>query len=332
MNKRRNNALDWLRVVACIGIMAMHIQGNISYELPGDLFNRIVISFTDFAFLFMAVSSFGLCCGYYQSFADGSIDWEYFYKRRFSKILPFFITLILLDLCISFSFDSLMQALVESTLFHGFIPVEFSVIGVGWFLGVIFIFYLSFPFFCVLIKNKKRAWLAFSIAFGLNLICQYYFHLERDNFAYSFCYFLIGGLIFLYKDRIERVKWWQFIIIIVPAVIVYYLKTTTTFRVLLTASILALGASLNIRPFRLVKFLSSISMEIYLCHMVIFRILERTHFIEAFGGGILQYLITCIVVFIGACAMSVVVDFGLEKMFQFIRKWNPLKYSENKEQ
>ena len=204
MGKGRKYALDWLRAIACIAIMAMHLRQNISYEIPGYIFNKIVPSFTDFVYLFMAISSFGLCCGYYQRFTDGRIDWENFYKRRFSKILPFFITMILLDLVMGFSFDSLMQGLVEAILFHGFIPVEFNVIGVGWFLGVVFIFYLSFPFFCVLLKNKRTAWLTFIIAFGLNLICHFYYHIDRNNFAYSFCFFFTGGLIFLYREVIKK--------------------------------------------------------------------------------------------------------------------------------
>lgn len=331
MNNEKKNAIDWLRMIACIGIVSMHVRFNISYGNPGDLFVKIVDSFTDYVFLFMAISSFGLCCGYYQKIVDGSINWEYFYKRRFAKILPFFITMILLDLCMSFSLDSLMQALVESTLFHGFIPAEFTVIGVGWFLGVIFIFYLSFPFFCVLIKNKKTGWLAFIIALGLNLICQYHFHLSRSNFAYSFCFFLIGGLIFLYKDRIERLRWWYFIVIIIPAIVLYYLNMNTITRALLTAAILALAVSLNIRPFKPVSFISSISMEIYLCHMVIYRALERVNFTKVLGGGLVQYMITCLVVFIGASVMSVFVDFVLDKLFGFIKKWYPSKLSENKE-
>ncbi len=321
MHKEKRNSIDLLKMIACIGIVVMHIRYNISYEIPGDLFVWIINSFDDFVFLFMAISSFGLCCGYYHAFEDGSINWESFYKRRFAKILPFFITMILLDLCMSFSFDSFMQALVESTLFHGFIPVEFSVIGVGWFLGIIFIFYMSFPFFCILLKNKKTAWLALLIALGLNMICQYHFDISRRNFAFSFCYFLIGGLIYLYKDKIEQSNWWHFIIIIL-SVVLYYFSANTITRVLLTASILAFAVSLNIKPIKPVSFISSISMEIYLCHMVIYRAFEKMNVFEVFGGGIVQYLMTCFVVFLGACIMSVIVKFVLEKLSEVIKKWD----------
>lgn len=319
MEKRKYNAVDGLRAISCMGIVAMHIRSNILYDLPSDLFNRIILSFTDFVFLFMAMSSFGLCCGYYQRFADGSISWENFYKRRFAKILPFFITLIVFDICTSFSFDSLMQGLVESTLFFGFVPVQFSVIGVGWFLGLVFIFYLSFPFFCVLLKNKRTAWLTFIIAFGLNLICHFYYHIDRNNFAYSFCFFFTGGLIFLYRDRIERMKWWYFAILLIPSVVLYYFKTNPFTYILLITLLLGGAVSLDIRPLKPITFLSSISMEIYLCHMAVYRILDKLHVLDVFGGGVVQYIITCILVFIGACVMSVSINYFLEKLFRLIK-------------
>lgn len=323
MKKGKKNALDWLRAAACIGIMTMHIKENISYEIPGRMFNSIIVSFTDLVYLFMAISSFGLCCGYYQRFVEGKIDWEKFYQRRFSKILPFFIAMILLDLCTGFSFDSLMQGLVEAILFHGFIPAEFTVVGVGWFLGVVFIFYLSFPFFCVLLKNKRRAWFAFILAVGLNLISRYHFDLTRDNFTFSFCFFFIGGLIYLYKDEIERMKWWYFVPVLIPAVALYYIKPGTLTTTLLTASILALAVSLDIPSVRPVAFISGISMEIYLCHMAVYRVLEKAHLLELIGAGTIQYFITCAVVFAGACITAVVLDFIIDKLLQFIKKAVP---------
>lgn len=219
-----------------------------------------------------------------------------------------------MDLCVSFSFDSLMQALVESTLFHGFIPLEFTVIGVAWFLGLIFIFYLSFPFFCVLLKDKRRGWLAFAVAFALSAICQYYFGIDRSNFAVSFCYFLIGGLVFLYRDRIEKTNWWYFLIPLVLSITFYYLNTNILTISLLTASILSLAISLSIKSPKAVGFLSGISMEIYLSHMAVFRLLDKTHLIEALGSGLPQYLITCLIVLFGACIMSVLINYLLDKV------------------
>ena len=66
MEKGKKNAIDWLKVIACIGILIMHVKENTSYAIPGLLYNNVVPLFADFVFLFMAISSFGLCYSYYQ--------------------------------------------------------------------------------------------------------------------------------------------------------------------------------------------------------------------------------------------------------------------------
>ena len=58
---------------------------------------------------------------------------------------------------------------------------------------------------------------------------------------------------------------------------------------------------------RSVSFLSGISMEIYLCHMVMFRVIEKLHLNIMLGIGWFQYIVTVALVFIGAACFSVVV-------------------------
>lgn len=102
----------------------------------------------------MTVSAFGMCCGYYQKVLNNQISWSDFYGKRFKKILPFFALLVLLDVAMSHSLGSIYEGFADLTLVFGFLPADIiSVIGVGWFLGLIFVFYLIFPFFCVLICN-----------------------------------------------------------------------------------------------------------------------------------------------------------------------------------
>lgn len=48
-------------------------------------------------------------------------------------------------------------------------------------------------------------------------------------------------------------------------------------------------------------------MEIYLSHMVIFRIVEKLKLNSAIGNGWLQYIFTVIVVIVGTTFFSVVV-------------------------
>lgn len=298
--------LDWLRAVACIGIMAMHMASNNPYAIEGFLYQRCIPSLTDFVFLFMAVSAFGMCCGYFHKVRSGEVDWTSFYRRRYEKILPFFLLLILIDIAMNFSVASLCEGLMEVTLLHGLIPNSLTVIGVGWFLGTVFVFYLIFPFYCVLIENKRRAWCAFAVSILLNILCSAYFDLERGNFVYSLCYFLAGGLVYLYKDELENVKWYLYLPMILLSVACYYLVgPNTATRLFVTVAFLTFAVSIPCGNVRVISLISNISMEFYLSHMVIFRGIERLRLNTRWGNGWVQYFITVALVLIGTVFFSV---------------------------
>lgn len=178
MEKRHYGAIDGLRMIAAFGIVMMHIRANSNYEITGYLYNRIIPSFTNFVFLFMTVSAFGMCCGYYEKILNNQMNLTDFYGKRFRKILPFFGPLVLLDIIMSPSVASLYEGFADLTLLFGLLPNagSISVIGVGWFLGLVFVFYLVFPFFCVLLENKRRAWMAFGISLIYNFVCANYFN------------------------------------------------------------------------------------------------------------------------------------------------------------
>lgn len=204
--KERYNIIDSLRATACIGIMMMHMRVNNDYEIAGLIYNTVIPSLTDFVFLFMVVSAFGMCCGYYEKVINQTISLSDFYLKRFKKIWPFFAILVLIDVIMSPSISSLYEAFADLTLLFGFLPNagDISVIGVGWFLGLTFIFYLCFPFFCVLLSTKKRAWITFLISLIYNFVCVNYFDVSRKNILYSACFFVAGGLIYLYRQELSK--------------------------------------------------------------------------------------------------------------------------------
>lgn len=80
--KERYEGIDGLKAYAILGIALMHVLANGEYGIGGFVFERLIPSFTNLVFLFMMVSGFGMCCGYYQKFKDQKIGVTDFYKKR----------------------------------------------------------------------------------------------------------------------------------------------------------------------------------------------------------------------------------------------------------
>ncbi|MBQ7538020.1 MAG: acyltransferase [Treponema sp.] len=180
--KQHYPSLDGFRALSCIGIMMMHIQANTHYDFSGFVWNQLIPSFTHLVLLFLMISGFGMCAGYLDKFQSSTIDLEKFYKRRYAKILPYFCFLIVIALLYAPSITNFYDATIEIMLVYGFLPNNaLNVIGVGWTLGVIFVFYFLFPAFSVLLKTKRRAWIFLFLSLWVNFICSH--HYFNDQFV-----------------------------------------------------------------------------------------------------------------------------------------------------
>lgn len=99
-------------------------------------------------------------------------------------------------------------------MLFGFLPNNtLSTIGVAWTLGAIFAFYIIFPFIVFLLYSPKRGIVSFVISLVITYMCQCYFMTERfvtenfvmrHSFLYCLPYFLIGGIVYLYKAFDEK--------------------------------------------------------------------------------------------------------------------------------
>ena len=318
----RYEGIDGLKAYAIIGIALMHVLANGEYGIGGFVFERLIPSFTNLVFLFMMVSGFGMCCGYYQKIIDRKISVEDFYKKRYIKIWPYFALLCALDFVISPSKESLFEVFANLTLCQGLLPnAKISVIGVSWTLAVIFVFYMLFPFFCFLIGNKKRAWGVAVAALVFNWLCSNYFNAGRTNIVYDAVYFIAGGLIFLYRKELAEFASKHKVIagaILLIATVAYFAVDGNTLTMLffcVAALIYTLGCKRGgvlVNP--VAKFLGGISFEIYLCHMVIYRVLEKLHIIHLFGNGLLAYIFTAVAVICGSVVFSVCAKWFLNKI------------------
>ena len=327
---KKYDAIDGLKVIACLGVILVHVLANGKYNL-----NPIAKEVANFGKpllnMFFIVSAFGMCCGYFRRILDNKINLTSFYKKRFLRVLPFFAILVLIDVCMKPSLTKLYEGFADLTLVFGFTLKRMSVIGVAWFLGLIFVFYMIFPFFCVLIENKRRAWIVFSLACIWHFVAGTHFKLGINNILFTGVFFVAGGLIYLYKDQIEKMNRWILLGIVVVSIVAYFMlhKNYWVSIVMLSAMVMyAISASgkFTILDNKVFKFIASISMEIYLSHMVIFRVVEKLGLTHRFGKGALQFTITTILVLAG----SIVFAFVLKKVIEIVGKQLTKLFSKEK--
>ncbi len=325
---RRYNNLDGLRTLAAIGIVAFHVLVGIGYRIPGGtvltyITQNILKSFKDFAQMFFVISGFSMCCGYYDKIRQGNFDLNKFYSKRYLRIFPFFALLVIIDLCASiilessFSIGLFYEVFSNLTLAYGFFTVNrMSVIGVGWALGVIFGFYIIFPFFVYLIWTKKRAWVSLIVTYLIAYVSRVYFNTKGALVFTWLCFFIAGGIIYLYRNEIEKITKHKFLVplfIIFGLVIAFVIKLPgeSAGWALLSVLLPLVGFSLVVagggiyrdskllyNPFS--RFVSSISLEIYLSHMMIYKAIRIVKINYIFGESIWSYIITFVTVFAGA--------------------------------
>ena len=344
MNERYSS-LDGMRTFAAIGIAIMHILANI--DITPDhatfLYGTVIPSLTNFVYMFFMISAFSMCCGYYERMKNGQISLDKFYKKRYQRILPYFALLILID-CLAphgankyemsttaagtmDTVNPIMSQLFESfanlTLCFNLLPnADIKVIGVGWYLGIVFLFYMMFPFFVFMLDNKRRMWKSLVVVFAFCYIAINYFFtskfidftVTRHNIIYSAPFFVVGGGIFLYRKSI--VPWvskykWLMLVVCWLAVAVFWLTKHSGFEFVISMSVLcglwlcyAIGTNGCIFNNKVTHYLSNVSMEVYLCHMMAFRGVELLHLSRYIQQPDLLYWLTCIITLVVAIVFS----------------------------
>lgn len=325
----RYDGLDGVRAFSAIGIVIMHVLANGKYTLSGCIFKTLIPSFANLVFLFMILSAFSVCCGYYDKIRGNKIALERFYQRRFLKILPFFGLLNLMDVVISPSWEAVPEMFANLTLCFGFLPDagNISVIGVGWFLGVICVFYIIFPFYCCLLGTKRRAWTVLVITYLFHVICADYFGIERTNILYNGVYLVFGGVIYLYRDSLSQFSKQHRILAGVSVLVsaaIYYIGGAYVLTALClygSIQIYAMGAHRRgILLNRYTKYLSTISMEIYLGHMVCYRVVERMGLLRCFESELASFAFAAVLTLMDSVLFAAAARWGFAKIGSAIQK------------
>ena len=320
--KERYDNLDGLRALSCICIIAMHIKANSNYQINDVLYQNVVGAWGHLVALFLMISGFGMFCGYYEKSKSGQINLNSFYIKRYKKILPFFATLILIDVVIERSVEHIIQGVTEATLVFGLLPNnQLDVIGVSWTLGVIFLFYLLFPFVVFLCWTRQRAIITLLCSLIISLLCSLYFFSDRfvvegftarHNILYCFPWIISGCVVYLYKEEIKgyvyrfRRGWlalcilldvvWHFVPWKIGGVDICVLKNIVLY---LPWLMYAVGVRSRILSNNVMKYLSGISLELYLAQMLIFRVVEKMNCLYLFGPGWISFIAVWIAVIAG---------------------------------
>lgn len=340
--KKKYDSLNGIRAYAAIAILAMHVLENSEYTDIANAFAAKVDLLKWTVYLFMIISGFSMCCGYYERILHQSISIVEFYKKRYKKVLPFFSLLVLMDCLTDFSLNSVIEGIADITLSFALLPnASISVLGVGWFLGIVFLFYMLFPFYCFLMRTKKNAWLTFAVCLFYNLSEQLYF-LNRDhvvegyqrhtNFLFCAMFFCAGGLIYLYRNEfIVYVRKWRYgylLIILLMTIGSFNAWTQISnlaepFVCLVIFSlwvIYAISVESVVLNNKGVMFISGISLEIYLCHMFVYRVLEKMHSLYIWGRGYTAYASAVFMTLIGSICVSLLFQKGIDKMESAVKQ------------
>lgn len=338
---RENYAsLDGLRAYAAIGIVMMHVQANIAVKPSVNVLTEKVIPwFTDFTLLFMVISAFSMCCGYYDKVKNGEITPAKFYAKRYHRTWPFFAMMVMIAFVMEPSWSTFCQSFADLTMCFNLLPnPEIEVIGVGWFLGTVFTFYMLFPFFTFLLDNKKRGWMVLGLSLVFCYIAITYFSspnivvepIGKRNIIYSAPFFISGGMAYLYRLAIKRLveKYW--IVALTVCITLTILNLMVSFKkfeilpnlIVFSAWLMyALGAKDIILNNKITKYLSGISMEIYLCHMMFYRVAGMLHLERLVQQQDVLYALTLIVTLSGAICFSHIVKYYILNNNRFILLW-----------
>ena len=327
----RYESLDGLRAYAAIGIVMMHVLANIAVKPSGNFLTDAVIPyFTNFTLLFMVVSAFSVCCGYYDRVKNGTIKPNDFYKKRYKRLLPFFALMTVISLAKDHNYSALCESFANLTLCFNLLPnPAIETVGVGWFIGTVFTFYLLFPFFTFLLDTKRRGFYVLVISLVFCYIAIDYFSgpefvvkkIDRVNIIYSAPFFIVGGLVFLYKDTINKVvsrySWWV-LAVCVGITLLRFICRGSAFGLIVFDLVVfsawlmyAIGTKTWVLDNRFTKYVSKISLEIYLCHMMAFRVVEKLHVETVTDNADLLYVVVSLMTLLGAIVFSHIVKFYL---------------------
>lgn len=329
---KKYKSIDGLKAISILMIVLFHVAVNGNYNINNYVFDVIIKHLSVFIELFFILSAFGMCCGYYEKIKNKEIDINTFYKKRLIRIWPYFVLLIVLDLIASgFTKKNILEAFLDGTLFMGFLPNNhIEIAGIGWTLGVIFAFYILFPFFVFIMWNKIRAWISLAVFVAIRLFATPYLawggKALNGNVLTWFYLFIIGGIIFLYKDDLQR--WFKnkaFLLIFISIALFvaeifaynngYKILTAVMIVVsFITITVYCLVEKTPLLGNKVLVFVGGLCLQIYLFHVLIFRIIEKAKLVHLIKNDVASLVFA----FVITTLLTIGFSYLLTKLFDTI--------------
>ena len=336
----RFDNLDGLRAISCLAIIGYHVKKWTEMPL-GGAGGRIVSTLTQFVPLFLILSGFGMFCGYYERIKNNRISLNDFYRKRYRKLFPYMAFVLAIYVLIDRSLPGTIEALTESTLVFGLLPNNnLNVLSIGWTVGVIFLFYMLFPFIVFACWTKKRACVTFGLSVLLSLFCSEYFFSEsfvinfvpRHSFLYCSPFFIVGGVIYLYNEPIRsfvsKHRWPGLITCVILSVVfcfcpssVFGISITMIKGLLLFVPWICYSISVESRILnnKVMKWLSNISLEIYLAQSLVYLAVGKTIGNDWAGLGWTGFFLNWILIVAGCIVFVLIWKMAVKAVMKMAR-------------
>lgn len=311
MHRLRVHTIDGLRGLCAVLVMLYHFW-HYAYNSSEP---KLLAAFLNFSSIycveiFFIISGFSLAYAYNNSDFSKWKDCCNFIIRRYFRIAPLYISLVILMIVCSLLQIIKAPLLISTTniianisLLFGFISPSLSLVGGGWSIGLEFVFYFSFPLIMIFtIKHRFFLWLfltisvIFLIFFAFNLETfpltsiskKWNFYVNPMN---HLAFFISGVVTFFYMGKKVSFlvnKWilLGFTLISIISVNLFYTNHYfyfcgkferlyfSLFAFILFYNVLY-GWGSRIFSSKVFLFLGEISYSIYLLHIVIYSVVKR---------------------------------------------------------
>ena len=292
-----------------IWILTFHAHLHYGYSAPSPWINVLVYVGAIAVTGFFMISGFTLRYGYKNRLNDPASIKKY-YKNRIIGIYPVYLFLLILSYVLQYNMEETLTASLEllplqlSLMQTFFYPqfILFSFNNNFWYISVAFVLYLIFPALNYLANQMKRPWV-WILVFSLISCYQFWVHnYEAGGGDYYFYYynpifripeFFVGVLVCDAGEKMQkRVRFW----VVFPSIAVFYgllvlcyqtfLDRFNMYNIIMIPLMIVLllacqkdtSVTDRIAGNRVISYLASLGLNVYICQSVTLMIIEKDYF------------------------------------------------------